>query len=258
MSYQNLKVSKVRQCELKIFDSFAYRVPYYSSLNAGSISTEDVEIRCGVCFFGYQHIVILPVVLFVVVLVVLADQLTMDPWKILPDEQARYDQQFAQLNPTSDGFLTGQQSRDFFFKSNLPPAVLAKIWELSDLNRDGRLDRREFSLAMHLIRKRIQGVELPPALPPSMMSPSNSVGGGAWSSTLPDLLQQQQQQRPVASSPPSMLGSMPGNGSVIGGAAMGGGELQVMNQFPSSQQTTQSFAGVGALPYGEFLRLGNF
>lgn len=82
--------------------------------------------------------------------------LIMDPWKILPDDQARYDQQFLQLNPV-DGFITGQQARDFLLKANLPHPVLAKVWELSDINRDGKLDKREFSIAMHLIRKKLQG-----------------------------------------------------------------------------------------------------
>ncbi|OQV19214.1 Intersectin-2 [Hypsibius exemplaris] len=168
----------------------------------------------------------------------------MDPWKILPDEQVRYEQQFAQLNP-ADGFLTGQQSRDFFFKSNLAPAVLAKIWELSDLNRDGRLDRREFSVAMHLIRKKIQGLELPASLPPSMLgSPTTANGSGntaAWGA-LPDLLPRQ------AGSPPSVMGSMPGNSGM--GGALGGGDLQMMGgQFPQQSQSFMA-SGAGTLPYG--------
>ena len=137
----------------------------------------------------------------------------MDPWKILPDDRTKYEQQFSQLSPI-DGFLTGSQSRGFLLKSNLPPAVLAKVWELSDVNRDGRLDRNEFSVAMHLIRKKLQGIELPSVLSPSILiSPtiqqtSITTNAGAWGS-MPDVLPR------AAASPPSVLGSagasMPGN-----------------------------------------------
>ena len=39
---------------------------------------------------------------------------------------------------------------------------------LADLNADGKMDRREFSIAVHLIKKKLQGYELPKALPPSL------------------------------------------------------------------------------------------
>ena len=36
------------------------------------------------------------------------------------------------------------------------------------MNKDGKMDKREFSIAMHLIAKKLQGFEVPHALPPSM------------------------------------------------------------------------------------------
>ena len=51
----------------------------------------------------------------------------MDPWVILPQERARYMEQFSGVGPT-DGFITGNQARGLFMQSGLPPAVLAQIW----------------------------------------------------------------------------------------------------------------------------------
>lgn len=42
---------------------------------------------------------------------------------------------------------------------------------LADMNNDGRMDVHEFSIAMKLIKLKLQGHPLPPALPPSMKQP---------------------------------------------------------------------------------------
>lgn len=39
------------------------------------------------------------------------------------------------------------------------------------MNSDGRMDIHEFSIAMKLIKLKLQGHPLPPALPPSMKQP---------------------------------------------------------------------------------------
>lgn len=57
-------------------------------------------------------------------------------------------------------------------KSKLPNSVLGKIWKLSDIDKDGFLDDDEFALAMHLIRVKIDGHDLPTELPPHLVPPS--------------------------------------------------------------------------------------
>lgn len=57
-------------------------------------------------------------------------------------------------------------------KSKLPNSVLGKIWKLSDIDKDGFLDEEEFALAMHLIRVKIDGHDLPSELPPHLIPPS--------------------------------------------------------------------------------------
>ncbi|XP_055018448.1 intersectin-1 isoform X1 [Boleophthalmus pectinirostris] len=94
-----------------------------------------------------------------------------DVYLISVDERAKHDQQFHSLSPNAGGYITGDQARNFFLQSGLPPPVLAQIWALADMNSDGRMDIHEFSIAMKLIKLKLQGHPLPPALPPSMKQP---------------------------------------------------------------------------------------
>ena len=45
------------------------------------------------------------------------------------------------------------QVRQVMMGSKLPMPILGKIWDLSDIDRDGLLDRYEFTVAMHLVRR---------------------------------------------------------------------------------------------------------
>ena len=40
--------------------------------------------------------------------------------------------------------------------SKLPVSMLGKIWDLSDQDKDGLLDRYEFTVAMHLVYRSLQ------------------------------------------------------------------------------------------------------
>lgn len=53
----------------------------------------------------------------------------------------------------------------FFEKSRLSVPDLRKIWQLSDITKDGMLTLEEFSIAMHLIVLRRNNVPVPDALP---------------------------------------------------------------------------------------------
>nr|XP_048292615.1 intersectin-2 isoform X4 [Myodes glareolus] len=91
-------------------------------------------------------------------------------WAITSEERNKHDKQFDNLKP-SGGFITGDQARTFFLQSGLPAPVLAEIWALSDLNKDGKMDQQEFSIAMKLIKLKLQGQQLPVVLPPIMKQP---------------------------------------------------------------------------------------
>jgi hypothetical protein len=45
------------------------------------------------------------------------------------------------------------------------------VWDLADLDQDGRLDLDEFAIAMHLCTRRLAGDPLPAVLPPSLHPP---------------------------------------------------------------------------------------
>uniref|UniRef100_A0A8C9ST02 Intersectin 1 n=1 Tax=Scleropages formosus TaxID=113540 RepID=A0A8C9ST02_SCLFO len=95
----------------------------------------------------------------------------LDAWVISVDERAKHEQQFHSLTPTLAGFITGDQAKNFFLQSGLPAPILAQIWALADLNNDGKMDIHEFSIAMKLIKLKLQGHPLPPSLPPAMKQP---------------------------------------------------------------------------------------
>jgi len=60
------------------------------------------------------------------------------------------------------------------------------------MNADGKMDQLEFSIAIHLVRKKLQGVTLPKVLPASMKVDPGKPG----SVTLP--VQQVPQQQPAS------------------------------------------------------------
>ncbi|XP_078088902.1 intersectin-1 isoform X1 [Mustelus asterias] len=91
----------------------------------------------------------------------------LDICAITVEERAKHDQQFLSIKPIG-GLITGDQARNFFLQSGLPPPILAQIWALADLNNDGKMDQMEFSIAMKLIKLKLQGHQLPSALPPIM------------------------------------------------------------------------------------------
>ncbi|XP_038222410.1 ralBP1-associated Eps domain-containing protein 1 isoform X3 [Zerene cesonia] len=83
----------------------------------------------------------------------------------ISEAQARhYASQFAQLRPER-GLLSGPTARLFFEKSRLPVPDLRKIWQLSDITKDGMLTLEEFSIAMHLIVLRRNNIPVPDVLP---------------------------------------------------------------------------------------------
>ncbi|XP_069801690.1 intersectin-1 isoform X4 [Dendropsophus ebraccatus] len=108
----------------------------------------------------------------------------LDIWAITVEERAKHDQQFHGLQPTG-GYITGDQARNFFLQSGLHPPVLAQIWALADMNNDGRMDQLEFSIAMKLIKLKLQGYPLPSALPAAMLSPPVAMPAPPGFATLP-------------------------------------------------------------------------
>lgn len=83
---------------------------------------------------------------------------------VKPDEKRKYDSLFDQLKP-QDGKLPGDRVRNVMIGSKLPMSMLGKIWDLSDQDKDGFLDRYEFTVSMHLVYRALQGDMIPDQLP---------------------------------------------------------------------------------------------
>ena len=50
--------------------------------------------------------------------------------------------------------------------------MLGKVWRLADHDEDGMLNDEEFALAMHLIKVKCDGHNLPETLPDHLVPPS--------------------------------------------------------------------------------------
>ncbi|XP_076040031.1 epidermal growth factor receptor pathway substrate 15 isoform X3 [Oratosquilla oratoria] len=96
-------------------------------------------------------------------------------WTITPNDRNRYDQIFNSLGPEANK-IHGNKVRGVMVNSKLPLDILGKIWDLADMDKDGSLDRVEFSIAMHLVYKVLENNTLPNALPPEMLSSARRAG----------------------------------------------------------------------------------
>lgn len=60
-----------------------------------------------------------------------------------------------------DGRLSEEKARNWLKQLELPDSSLDKIWELSDQDKDGYLDRYEFTVAWQLTARASYGDEIP-------------------------------------------------------------------------------------------------
>ncbi|KAG0285516.1 hypothetical protein BGZ96_010255 [Linnemannia gamsii] len=97
------------------------------------------------------------------------------PWDVSPEEKAKFDRYFDQLDIDHDGFVEGEMAVPFFMESKQPEAVLAQIWDLANITKSGHLSKDEFAVAMHLIYRNNNSsgnVQIPATLPISLIPPS--------------------------------------------------------------------------------------
>ncbi|XP_067939205.1 EH domain-containing protein 3-like isoform X1 [Watersipora subatra] len=93
---------------------------------------------------------------------------------IVSKDKDRYDKSFYALGP-KDGKIAGGAAKTEMVKSRLPNSILAKVWKLADVDRDGMLDSEEWALANHLMGLKLEGHELPAELPVHLIPPSKRI-----------------------------------------------------------------------------------
>jgi hypothetical protein len=82
------------------------------------------------------------------------------------------DSVFKMLPGGQEGLVSGAGARDVLLESGVQTDVLRTIWDLSDIDRDGYLDRDEFAVCWYLLNSAKKGQVMPAALPPALMPPS--------------------------------------------------------------------------------------
>ncbi|XP_040926219.1 epidermal growth factor receptor substrate 15-like 1 isoform X15 [Betta splendens] len=128
-------------------------------------------------------------------------------WAVRPEEKSKFDGIFESLAPVS-GLLSGEKVKPVLINSKLPLDVLGKVWDLSDIDKDGHLDKDEFAVAMHLVYRALEKEPVPALLPSALIPPSKRKKSlGSVASTVPVL--------PASPPPPKdSLRSTPSHGSM--------------------------------------------
>ena len=93
-------------------------------------------------------------------------------WAITKQEKLIYDGIFQAWDKLRQGFIDGETAIGIFGKSGLARPDLETIWNLADGDNKGKLNKDEFSVAMHLVYRRLNGFDLPLRLPPELIPPS--------------------------------------------------------------------------------------
>ncbi|KAF8636468.1 hypothetical protein AX17_003284 [Amanita inopinata Kibby_2008] len=106
-------------------------------------------------------------------------------WDVTTAEKATADRFFDELDTHKHGYIEGDVAVPFMLKSNLPGEDLARVWDLADLESNGRLTRDGFAVVIHLIQKKLSGQELPATLPHSLLPPSMRINAAATSNVSP-------------------------------------------------------------------------
>ena len=85
-------------------------------------------------------------------------------WVVSEAKKQEYDQLFFSL-PLRDGKASGGHIKVVMLRSKLDKQVLAKVWALSDMDKDGWMTDQEFAICLFLLEEVKEGKSLPDTLP---------------------------------------------------------------------------------------------
>merc|ERR1740128_1142798 len=93
-------------------------------------------------------------------------------WAIPQQKRVAFSAQFQVNDKARTGFLAAVQARSLLLQTGLAQQTLATVWNLADIDMDGKLSCEEFILAMHLCDMGMKGEPLPANLPITLVPPS--------------------------------------------------------------------------------------
>ncbi|KAH8926630.1 hypothetical protein BT69DRAFT_1347876 [Atractiella rhizophila] len=109
-------------------------------------------------------------------------------WGVSQVERQTFGKYFEGLDTARRGYIEGDVAVPFFRESGLDNNLLAKVWELSSMSKEGALTADEFAVAMKLITDKLNGKEIPDTLPSNLIPPSNRQAAPMLSGPQQDLL----------------------------------------------------------------------
>merc|ERR1719219_3401259 len=84
---------------------------------------------------------------------------------ITEEDQKEASDLFKSQGLSEGGKLEGHIAKGEMVKSSLPKHMLQRIWKLSDVDRDSKLDLQEYKVVRSLMRAVLSGKDLPLKLP---------------------------------------------------------------------------------------------
>jgi hypothetical protein len=117
-------------------------------------------------------------------------------WAISNEAKNNYLKLWDTLEKNPQGLVEGKVAAAFFAKSGHSREILRSIWQLSDVGADGKLDKVEFLIGMHLTMMAKKGNALPSSVPSELMQSAKQGGGG----TVMDLMNSPTSSTTMASS----------------------------------------------------------
>ncbi|XP_028672366.1 epidermal growth factor receptor substrate 15-like 1 isoform X2 [Erpetoichthys calabaricus] len=155
-------------------------------------------------------------------------------WAVRPEEKGKFDGIFESLLPVN-GLLSGEKVKPVLINSKLPLDVLGRVWDLSDIDKDGHLDREEFAVAMHLVYRALEKEPVPSVLPSSLIPPSKRKKSPASLPGSVPVLPGSVPVLPASPPPKDSLRSTPSHGSMT--SLNSTGSLSPKHSVKSTQQT---------------------
>lgn len=94
-----------------------------------------------------------------------------EAWAVDDNTFSCYKEIFESLKPQL-GNISANVARDVLMNTGIPVDALRKIWELSDFEKNGKLDLEEFALALFLSENVKKGIPVPDVLPLTFIPPA--------------------------------------------------------------------------------------